>query len=96
MKVASIASAKNQLRKLLKCVQRGESVLITDRRQPVAQLVPVDQPDKAMAGLVSQGQLIARKGPPLDPRKLFALPAPKLPERASVSRAVVEERGASR
>ncbi|MCP5522515.1 MAG: type II toxin-antitoxin system prevent-host-death family antitoxin [Verrucomicrobiales bacterium] len=96
MQVASIASAKNQLSKLLKCVQRGESVLITDRHQPVAQLVPVDQPDKVIAGLVSQGRLTARKGAPLDPRKLFALPAPDLPERASLSRAVIEERGESR
>lgn len=96
MKVANIAAAKNQLSKLLRCVQQGESVLITDRRQPVAQLVPVDQPDKVMAGLVSQGRLMPRKGPPLDPRKLFALPGPKLPEQASLSRAVAEERRESR
>jgi prevent-host-death family protein len=41
MKRESISSAKNRLSALIRRVQRGESVLITDRGVPVAQLVPV-------------------------------------------------------
>jgi prevent-host-death family protein len=40
MKRASVSEAKNQLSALLDRVRHGESVLITDRDQPVAQLVP--------------------------------------------------------
>ncbi|MHB1310353.1 MAG: type II toxin-antitoxin system Phd/YefM family antitoxin, partial [Limisphaerales bacterium] len=41
MKTASIAMAKNQLSRLLRQVRGGESILITDRNQPVARLQPV-------------------------------------------------------
>ena len=34
-------AAKNKLSALIKRVQRGDSILITDRGVPVAQLVPV-------------------------------------------------------
>ena len=41
MKRESISSAKNRLSALIRRVQRGEAVLITDRGVPVAKLVPV-------------------------------------------------------
>jgi len=41
MKSESISNAKNRLSALIKRVQRGESVTITDRGVPVAKLVPV-------------------------------------------------------
>jgi prevent-host-death family protein len=41
MKTESISSAKNRLSALIKRVQRGEPILITDRGVPVAKLVPV-------------------------------------------------------
>ncbi len=41
MRTESISAAKDQLSSLIKAVQAGESVLITDRGVPVAQLVPV-------------------------------------------------------
>lgn len=41
MKSESISRAKNRLSALIKRVQRGEPILITDRGVPVARLVPV-------------------------------------------------------
>ena len=41
MKSESISSAKNRLSALIKQVQNGEPVVITDRGVPVAELIPV-------------------------------------------------------
>lgn len=41
MKIAKIAEARNQLSSLLAQVQRGETIVITDRDRPVAHLGPV-------------------------------------------------------
>lgn len=58
MKSESISSAKNRLSALIKRVQRGDSVVITDRGVPVAKLVPVQLgpgvPDRILA-LAQQG-----------------------------------------
>ncbi len=40
MKKASITEAKNKLSALIDAVKQGDTVLITDRRRPVARLVP--------------------------------------------------------
>ena len=58
MRSESISSAKNRLSALIKRVQRGEAVLITDRGVPVAKLVPVQLgpgvPER-IVGLAQQG-----------------------------------------
>jgi prevent-host-death family protein len=41
MKTATISETKNQLSTLLDRVRHGETILITDRSQPVARLEPV-------------------------------------------------------
>ena len=41
MKTATISETKNQLSALLDRVRHGESILITDRSQPIARLEPV-------------------------------------------------------
>jgi prevent-host-death family protein len=41
MKSESISNAKNRLSALIKQVQQGEPIVITDRGVPVAQLVPI-------------------------------------------------------
>jgi prevent-host-death family protein len=41
MKTATISETKNQLSALLDRVRHGETILITDRNQPVARLEPV-------------------------------------------------------
>jgi prevent-host-death family protein len=58
MTKTSISEAKNQLSALIKRVQKGEPILITDRGVPVAKLVPVQigegVPDRILA-LAQQG-----------------------------------------
>ncbi len=41
MKTTSISTAKNRLSALIDLVRKGETVIITDRNQPVAQLTPL-------------------------------------------------------
>lgn len=41
MRKASISEAKNRLSAYLALVRRGETILITDRNVPVAQIVPL-------------------------------------------------------
>ncbi len=75
MKRASISEAKNSLSAYLADVRRGESVLITDRGEPVAILTPVPavNEEEALRSLVNQG--IVR--PPLSSRpKKLRLPGP--------------------
>jgi antitoxin (DNA-binding transcriptional repressor) of toxin-antitoxin stability system len=40
MKIANISYTKNHLSALLNCVREGESVVIVDRKKPVARLEP--------------------------------------------------------
>lgn len=54
MKTASISAAKNGLSALIDLVRRGETVIITDRNQPVAQLGPL------AAGLTTDSATIAK------------------------------------
>jgi prevent-host-death family protein len=46
MKIANISETKNCLRALLERVKKGDTVLIVDRKTPVAQLVPVERRTK--------------------------------------------------
>jgi prevent-host-death family protein len=43
MKTASISDAKNRLSELLVRVKRGESILILERDQPIARIVPIEK-----------------------------------------------------
>ncbi len=56
MKSESISNAKNQFSALIKWVQGGDSVLITDRGVPVAKLVPVRLGTGVPARVVSLAQ----------------------------------------
>jgi prevent-host-death family protein len=56
MKTESISSAKNRLSALIKRVQRGDSILITDRGVPVAKLVPVQLGAGVPARIVALAQ----------------------------------------
>ena len=42
MKTATISDAKNRLSELLARVKRGETVLILERDQPIARIVPIE------------------------------------------------------
>jgi len=89
MKTATISSAKNQLSALIDLVRKGETVIITDRNLPVAQLAPLPrsvESDAAKlaalerAGLVRRGRAMPAKGslkrlPPMPQTKADLLSA---------------------
>ena len=54
-------------------VKRGESILITDRNKPVAQLTPVGETNEIVSRLIAEGVELPAEGPPLDVEKLFSL-----------------------
>jgi len=79
MRSESISSAKNRLSALVKEVQGGESVLITDRGVPVAQLVPVRSGRGVPARIIGLAQRGLARLPERAPSaKWLDLPRPKL------------------
>lgn len=93
MTTASISEAKNQLSALLKRVQAGESVLITDRGVPVARLEPV----RLGTGLPPRMIALAQQGlvrlPEREPDASWLdLPRAVLKPGPSASSLVIEER----
>jgi prevent-host-death family protein len=58
MRYEPISIAKNSLSALIREVQQGETIVITDRGRPVARLEPVgdiDQSDARLLALVDEG-----------------------------------------
>ena len=95
MKTASISEAKNRLSAYIDLVRKGETVLITDRNTPVAQLTPL-QP-AASPGEEAWLQALERKGlvkraAKRGPSTLLTKAPQKLPPGASVLDALLEER----
>lgn len=95
MRRASISEVKNGLSSFVDLVRAGETVVITDRGQPVAQLVPPSRSknsavDERRATLEARGVLLraaARAG------KGFLERLPALPEtQGDVVAALLEER----
>jgi len=93
MKTESISGAKNRLSALIKRVQRGDSILITDRGVPVAKLVPVQLgagvPDRIVA-LAQQG--LARLPDQEPDSRWLELPRPSLTPGPSAVDLLLEER----
>jgi prevent-host-death family protein len=97
MKTESISQAKNRLSALIKRVQRGEPVLITDRGVPVAKLVPV----QLGAGVPPRILALAQQGlarlPEREPDASWLdLPRPAVTPGPSVVDLLLEERRAGR
>ena len=93
MKRATVTEAKNGLSALLDRVRAGESVIVTDRGQPVARIEPVRGPavpddlqHLERAGLV-------RIGTARPPVALIRKPGPPAPGAVA---ALIEERRAGR
>ncbi len=93
MTTASVSEAKNQLSALLKLVQAGQSIIITDRGVPVARLEPVQLgpgvPPRMIA-LAQQGLVRLPKQQP-DASWLDA-PRIRVTEGLAPSEIVMEER----
>ena len=98
MITASISEAKAKLSALLDRVKAGETVTITDRGVPVAQLAPLpngsDVDWNARLDRLERAGLITRpKGPPLDVEAFLAAPRPRID---GVLDALLEERRSGR
>jgi prevent-host-death family protein len=95
MKSASISEAKNRLSAYIDRVRRGETVLITDRGNPVARLAPLEpgsrpNRDARVAQLARAGILRLAAKPPL---RRLTKPITLRSRRIDVVRVVSESRG---
>lgn len=97
MKTASISEAKNRLSAYIDLVRKGETVLITDRSRPVAQLAPLtagspEWDQSRLSDLERKGVLRRASKPPMK-----QLPSPvKLPPGISILDALLDERRTGR
>jgi len=65
MKTAAVARLKAELSRYLRLVKNGEEILVTERRVPVARLVPIeleDVDDEGLRGLEREGLLRIGRG----------------------------------
>ena len=93
MEKVSVSKLKDQLSAYLEKVRAGQTVTVTDRNRPVAQLIPIPQQkseDARVARLVAQGIIRLPTGQPLD-MKEFLKRRPVI-ENAGVLEALLEER----
>ena len=94
MTTASISETKARLSALLDLVRAGETVTITDRGKPVAQIVPTVRgstgDDEARLARLERAGLIRRPRKKLDVEAFLA--RPKVTSRESVLEALLEER----
>lgn len=93
MRTANIGELKNQLSSYLQYVRSGEEVLVRDRRQAVARILPI-RPDLTIEGeaeLVASG---AMKLPEeeMDWDRFFAQPAGNVSREVAI-KAAIEGRG---
>lgn len=97
MKTASISEAKNRLSALLDRVRKGETVLISDRGRPVAQLAPLaaNSTESALSRLADLERRGVVRRARTKPRR--RLPPPVvLPPGSSVLAALLEDRDLGR
>ena len=92
MKSVNIAELKNRLSVYLNEVKAGEEILVLDRNQPVARIVPLARSrdeDEELLALASQGKV--RLGEGSVEESFWEMPAPKV-SAAALRRAVERER----
>ena len=76
--------------KILTRVLEGEEFLVTDRGEPIAQLIPVNiDPDSYFQKLIESGEII----PADNPNYKFKVPTITHKDKKSVSDKLIEERG---
>jgi antitoxin (DNA-binding transcriptional repressor) of toxin-antitoxin stability system len=93
MKIASVTELKNGLSAYLKEVVSGETVLVMDRKRPVAVFQPIgsDHGDERLAGLVASG-IVSPPAGRLDLDAFFAEPRGSTQDPAGLTGAILEER----
>jgi prevent-host-death family protein len=62
MKKAGIAELKNNLSRYLDHVKSGETVLVVDRNQPIAQIIPLQKAARSAASVEGRVARLERKG----------------------------------
>ena len=91
MKITSVTDLKAHLSERLRQVQAGESLVVTDRNQPVALLQPLpkQEGDERLTALTAAGVVSPAAGR-LDVDAFLKMPSGHCA--ASVSQAIIEER----
>lgn len=92
MKSVNIAQLKDRLSGYLNDVKGGEEILVRDRNQLVARIVPLTRSrdeDEELLALASQGKL--RLGEGVIEESFWQMPAPRV-SAADLRRAVAQER----
>lgn len=95
MKTASITEAKNRLSALIDQVRHGDTVVITDRGRPVAQLASLAaEPDGSGHGRLErlEREGVLRRGSGSGPLAEILRPPPRPKRGASVVQALLDER----
>lgn len=98
MKVATISQAKNQFSAFIDLVRHGETVIVTDREQPVARIEPfiasdADEDDARLSRLERAG--VIRRGRARPDEVDLPEPAAAAPD-VDILAALLEEREAAR
>jgi len=96
MKTAAVSELKARLSKYLNRVRAGEEVLITDRGNPVARLLPISRPRtmrETIASMEKRG--LIRLGSGKLPKNFWTMPKAEDSE-GLVLRALLEEREGGR
>ena len=92
MKSVNIAELKNRLSLYLNEVRAGEEILVRDRNQPVARIIPLARSadeDEELLTLASEGKL--RLGEGRVEKSFWQMPVPRVPA-AALRRVVEQER----
>ena len=92
MKTVNIAELKDHLSAYLNAVKAGEEILVRDRNQPVARIVPLSRAEdgnEELVTLAAQGKL--RLGEGHLEESFWEMPAPRVPA-AALRRALEQER----
>jgi antitoxin (DNA-binding transcriptional repressor) of toxin-antitoxin stability system len=91
MKTASVSELKNGLSAYLRAVISGETVVVTDRKRPVALFQPIGAAadDEQLAGLIAGG-VVSPAGDSLDLEAFFGSPLPAVP--GGLSSLILEDR----
>jgi len=93
MKVAAVSKLKAYLSEYLNQVKAGNEVLITDRGQPVARLVPISRTKAAKDSLTRmEKQGLIRLGSGRLPKDFWTMPRSEDPD-GLVLKALLDERG---
>ena len=95
MILSSISETKNNLSRILEKVRQGETVIVMDRKRPVARIEPVQTAgavgDEALTALIADG-VVAQPREPLSADRILAMPLARSIKGLSAAAALLAER----